>query len=54
MWDWSSSRKTGSVRLDLSPDSVITGARFVNELFERVVVLAEISGDTPIARTDPR
>jgi regulator-associated protein of mTOR len=43
MWDWSSSRKTGTVKLDLGLGSVITSARFVNELFERVVVLAEIS-----------
>jgi len=43
MWDWSTSRKTGTVKLQLEAGSVITSARFVNELFERVVVLAEIS-----------
>lgn len=43
MWDWSTSRKTGTVKLQLGAGSVITNARFVNELFERVVVLAEIS-----------
>ena len=43
MWNWSSSRKTGSVHLDLPPGAIITAARFVNELHQRIVVLAEIS-----------
>lgn len=42
LWDWSSSRKTGSLLLDIPSSTKITSARFVNELHESLVVLAEI------------
>lgn len=43
MWDWSTSRKTGSVKVNVADGAVITSARFVNELYSRIVVLAETS-----------
>lgn len=43
MWDWSTSRKTGTIKLDLRAGRVVTGARFVNELYERVLILAGTS-----------
>ncbi|KAK8864455.1 hypothetical protein IAR55_001704 [Kwoniella newhampshirensis] len=49
LWDWSTSRKTGHVDLDLPPNAAITSARFVNELHEQTVILAEINnGDIHI------
>ncbi|OWZ61241.1 hypothetical protein AYX15_06537 [Cryptococcus neoformans] len=49
MWNWNSSRKTGHVKLNLASHTGITSARFVNELHEQIVVLAEISnGDIHI------
>lgn len=50
MWDWSSSRKTGSVHLNIPETEQITFARLVNELHEQTVMLAEIS-KTPLALT---
>jgi len=43
LWDWSTSRKTGAVQLDLPAGVYATYARFVNELHEQTVVMAEIS-----------
>lgn len=43
MWDWNSSRKTGHIKLNLASHTGITSARFVNELHEQIVILAEIS-----------
>ena len=43
LWDWSTSRKTGSVHLKLPGSARIQYARFVNELHEQTVVLAEVS-----------
>jgi regulator-associated protein of mTOR len=43
LWDWSSSRKTGTIHLDLPPQTHITSGRFVNELHETNVVLAVLS-----------
>ncbi|KIS01270.1 dRaptor [Cryptococcus deuterogattii 2001/935-1] len=49
MWDWNSSRKTGHIKLNLASHAGITSARFVNELHEQIVILAEISnGDIHI------
>ncbi|KAE8537916.1 hypothetical protein D1P53_005977 [Cryptococcus gattii VGV] len=49
MWDWNSSRKTGHIKLNLASHTGITSARFVNELHEQIVILAEISnGDIHI------
>nr|XP_018262917.1 uncharacterized protein I303_04406 [Kwoniella dejecticola CBS 10117]OBR85075.1 hypothetical protein I303_04406 [Kwoniella dejecticola CBS 10117] len=49
LWDWSTSRKTGHVHLDLPRNEAITSARFVNELHEQTVILAEITnGDIHI------
>ncbi|WVW83973.1 hypothetical protein I302_105996 [Kwoniella bestiolae CBS 10118] len=49
LWDWSTSRKTGHVHLNLPQSSAITSARFVNELHEQIVILAEITnGDVHI------
>ncbi|WWC70047.1 uncharacterized protein I206_103991 [Kwoniella pini CBS 10737] len=49
LWDWSTSRKTGHVHLDLPQNSAITSARFVNELHEQIVIVAEITnGDIHI------
>ncbi|WWC94207.1 hypothetical protein V866_001047 [Kwoniella sp. B9012] len=49
LWDWSTSRKTGHVHLDLPSTEAISSARFVNELHEQTVILAEITnGDIHI------
>ncbi|WVQ80742.1 hypothetical protein IAT38_002847 [Cryptococcus sp. DSM 104549] len=49
LWDWASSRKTGHVHLNLPPRAAITSARFVNELHEQTIILAEITnGDIHI------
>lgn len=49
MWDWNSSRKIGHVKLNLASHTSITSARFVNELHEQIVILAEIcNGDIHI------
>lgn len=41
MWDWNSSRETGHIN-STWPHTGITSARFVNELHEQIVILAEI------------
>ncbi|EIW67838.1 hypothetical protein TREMEDRAFT_32602 [Tremella mesenterica DSM 1558] len=43
LWDWSTARKTGQVKLKSPAGSKITSARFVNELHEQMVVLAEMN-----------
>ncbi|WWC89265.1 uncharacterized protein L201_004186 [Kwoniella dendrophila CBS 6074] len=49
LWDWSTSRKTGNVHLDLPKNEMISSARFLNELHEQTVILAEITnGDIHI------
>nr|ODN88217.1 dRaptor [Cryptococcus depauperatus CBS 7841] len=49
LWDWTTSKKTGHVHLNLPNDVAITSARFVNELHETIVILAEITnGDIHI------
>ncbi|WWD17245.1 hypothetical protein CI109_101683 [Kwoniella shandongensis] len=49
LWDWTASRKTGHVHLDLPSNAAITSARFINELHEQTVILAEINnGDIHI------
>ncbi|ODO09834.1 hypothetical protein I350_02053 [Cryptococcus amylolentus CBS 6273] len=49
LWDWNSSKKTGQVTLKLPDNEMITSARFVNELHEQNVILAEITnGDIHI------
>ena len=50
LWDWSTSRKTGTVHLDLPSSAHIKFARFVNELHEQTVILAEISKTYPLVR----
>lgn len=52
LWDWASARKTGQVRLKAPPKSKITSARFVNELHEQMVVLAEMSGCSGLTEAD--
>ncbi|KAK4689091.1 regulatory associated protein of mTOR, partial [Tremellales sp. Uapishka_1] len=46
VWDWSTSRKIGQINIDLSPSTVVTSARFVNELHEQTVILAATSAGT--------
>ncbi|WVR07100.1 hypothetical protein IAU60_004139 [Kwoniella sp. DSM 27419] len=49
LWDWTSFRKTGVVHLDLPSHAFVSHARFVNELHEETVILAEISnGDVNV------
>ncbi|WVQ72494.1 hypothetical protein IAR50_002049 [Cryptococcus sp. DSM 104548] len=49
LWDWNTSRKTGHVKLNLPDHEGISSARFVNELHEPIVILAEITnGDIHI------
>ncbi|WVQ99448.1 hypothetical protein IAU59_006583 [Kwoniella sp. CBS 9459] len=51
MYDWGNARKTGSIRVDLPTRSraSVTSARFVNELHDQIVIVAEISnGDIHI------
>ncbi|WVF71506.1 hypothetical protein IAT40_006312 [Kwoniella sp. CBS 6097] len=59
MYDWGSGKKTGSINLDVVPThqpqphggsgASVTSARFVNELHEQIVIVAEVNdGDIHI------
>ncbi|ORX34568.1 hypothetical protein BD324DRAFT_583305 [Kockovaella imperatae] len=52
-WDWSACKRTRSIKLDIPEYTHVTSVRFVNELQERICVVAEISNGNVLVLSGP-